>query len=138
MGRKFQTTLLRVLMDRTIDKVKEVSDRYDGNNQMVDYLILPTTKSREISSIIDSECLASVFFSHENASNHMNCFLPRMHTKSGYVCGCMLKNSIVYTPYNSHLYCITGILGELNGNSFLSLSNGGLVTYKEYFHLRFV
>ena len=138
MCRKFQTTLLRVLIDRTIDKVKEAFDRCEGNNQMLDYLMLPTTKSREMPPIIDWKCLGSVFFSHENASNHMDCFLPRMHTRSGYVCACTLENSIVYTPHNSHLYCITGILGELSGNSFLSLGNGGLLTYKEYYRLRFV
>ena len=139
MCRKFQITLLRVLMDRAIDKVKAVFDRYDlGNDQMVDYLMLPSTNSREIPSIIDWKCLGSVFFSHENASNHMGCFFPRMHTKSGFVCSCTLKNSIVYTPHTSQFYCITGILGELNGNSFLSLKNGGLLTYKEYYHLRFV
>ncbi|RVW27130.1 Endoribonuclease Dicer-like 2 [Vitis vinifera] len=135
MCRKFQITLLRVLIDRAIDK--GVFDRYDlGNDQMVDYLMLPSTNSREIPSIIDWKCLGSVFFSHENASNHMGCFFPRMHTKSGFVCSCTLKNSIVYTPHTSQFYCITGILGELNGNSFLSLKNGGLLTYKEYYHLR--
>ncbi|KAJ9703323.1 hypothetical protein PVL29_004924 [Vitis rotundifolia] len=137
MCRKFQITLLRVLMDRAIDKVKAVFDRYDlGNDQMVDYLMLPSTSSREIPSIIDWKCLGSVFFSHENSSNHMGCFFPRMHTKSGFVCSCTLKNSIVYTPHTSQFYCITGILGELNGNSFLSLKNGGLLTYKEYYRLR--
>ncbi|KAB1227320.1 hypothetical protein CJ030_MR1G000270 [Morella rubra] len=69
-----------------------------------------------------------------------NCRLPKgyahhVQTKDGPVCTCMLHNSLVSTPHNGHVYCITGSLG-LNGNSPLRLRRGKTITYKKYYEER--
>ncbi|TYI43273.1 hypothetical protein ES332_A01G156600v1 [Gossypium tomentosum] len=51
----------------------------------------------------------------------------------GLVCTCMIKNSLVSTPHNGHTYIIDGLLNNINANSLLTLSDGGVMTYKEYY-----
>ncbi|PIN21631.1 Ribonuclease [Handroanthus impetiginosus] len=59
-----------------------------------------------------------------------------MHTKNGLVCLCMLENSLVRTPHNGMLYCIDGTLQGFDGNKFLKLGKGKMVTYKQYYQQR--
>lgn len=51
----------------------------------------------------------------------------------------MIKNSLVYTPHNGYVYCITGLLNAMNGNSLLKLRDDDkVVTYKKYFKVKYV
>jgi endoribonuclease Dicer len=141
--RRFQITLLRVLIDHNLNNLKELLDGdCSGDNIEIDYLLLPAI-GKDVKSLIDWECITSVDFSCEKfCEYHLNCSLPKgyarcVQTKDGSVCTCMLRNSLVYTPHNGHVYCITGILG-LNGNSLLKLRDGRMVTYKKYFEERYV
>ncbi|KAK4787035.1 hypothetical protein SAY86_010868 [Trapa natans] len=55
-------------------------------------------------------------------------------TKDGPVCSCLLHNSVIYTPHNGVVYCITGFSDELNANSDMPLMrDGSTKTYKEHF-----
>ncbi|KAM4070956.1 hypothetical protein ACB094_11G024800 [Castanea mollissima] len=139
--RRFQITVLRVLIDRNLNKLKEVLDGYclDDNHE-IDYLLLPATGKHHRSLIIDWECVVSTEFSCGKACEcHVQCgskgYARRIQTKDGPVCTCMLLNSLVYTPHNGYVYCITGILG-LNGNSPLRLRDGRIVTYKKHYEER--
>ncbi|KAM3691337.1 hypothetical protein ACB098_08G007900 [Castanea mollissima] len=139
--RRFQITVLRVLIDRNLNKLKEVLDGYclDDNHE-IDYLLLPATGKHHRPLIIDWECVVSTAFSCGKAcERHVQCgskgYARRIQTKDGPVCTCMLRNSLVYTPHNGHVYCITGILG-LNGNAPLMLRDGRIITYKKYYEER--
>ncbi|XP_059442582.1 endoribonuclease Dicer homolog 2-like isoform X2 [Corylus avellana] len=139
--RRFQTTLLRVLIDRNLNNLKELLDGDClGDNIEIDYLLLPAIRKDPRASI-DWECIHSLRFSCEKFCGYrLNCSLPKgsarcVQTKDGSECTCMLRNSLVYTPHNGHVYCITGILG-LNGNSPLKLRDGRTVTYKKYYEER--
>ncbi|KAF3970735.1 hypothetical protein CMV_005595 [Castanea mollissima] len=139
--RRFQITVLRVLIDRNLNKLKEVLDGYclDDNHE-IDYLLLPATGKHHRSLIIDWECVVSTEFSCGKACEcHVQCgskgYARRIQTKDGPVCTCMLLNSLVYTPHNGYVYCITGILG-LNGNAPLRLRDGRIVTYKKHYEER--
>ena len=81
----------------------------------------------------------ALFSCDEYDRDHINCSLPKeLHTKDGLLCTCMLKNSLIYTPHNDHLYCITGLLNDLNGNSLLRYRDGRIITYKKHFEERYV
>jgi endoribonuclease Dicer len=103
--RRFQITLLRVLIDHNLNNLNGLLDGdSSGDNIEIDYLLLPATgKDR---TIIDWECIASVLFSCEKFSEyHWNCPLPNgytqsVQTKDGCVCICMLLNSLVSTLKN--------------------------------------
>lgn len=128
-------------MDHNLNKLEEVLDGLClGGNVGVDYLLLPGTKVPQRPLIIDWKCITSVLFPCEEYSrDHVDCSLPNwIYTKSGVVCTCMIQNSLVCTPHNGTLYCITGLLGELNGNSLLSLRDGRALTYKKYYGERSV
>nr|XP_011466081.1 PREDICTED: endoribonuclease Dicer homolog 2 [Fragaria vesca subsp. vesca] len=144
--RRFQITIFRILMDHNLDKLKEALDGLcSGENLGFDYLMLPGIIIHKRPSMIDWKCVTSVLYScEENSKEHIDCSLPRvLHTKNGAVCTCMIRNSVVCTPHNGSLYCITGLLDNLNGNSLLQLSDGRVLTYKNYYearhgiHLRF-
>jgi endoribonuclease Dicer len=138
--RRFQITLLRVLIDHNLNNSKELLDGdYSGDDIEIDYLLLPATGKDRRPLVIDWGCISSVLFSCEY---HLNCPLPEgyshiVQTKDGSVCICMLWNSLVYTPHNGQVYCITGFSG-LNGNSLLKLRDGRSVTYKKYYEERCV
>ncbi|KAK9924032.1 hypothetical protein M0R45_032421 [Rubus argutus] len=141
--RRFQITIFGILMDHNLNKLKEVFDGLcSGENIGVDYLLLPGTRVHQRPSIIDWKCVTSVLFSREEyIKEHINCSLPNgcsriVHTINGVVCTCMIQNSLVCTPHNGSLYCITGLLDELNGNSLLRLSDGRVLTYKNYYEAR--
>ncbi|KAL3652076.1 hypothetical protein CASFOL_001757 [Castilleja foliolosa] len=135
---KFQTTLFRVLLDRNLDTLRN-NDQYLNKrigSPVLNYLLLPVLSSHQDVSI-DWNCIGSFQFP-ANASNHFRtgCILSKIHTKDGLVCRCILEKSFVCTPHNGVLYCITGYLDGLDGNSTLEVRDGELVTYKKYFEQR--
>ncbi|GAY66382.1 hypothetical protein CUMW_248260 [Citrus unshiu] len=136
--RKFQITLFRVIMDHNLDKLNEILDGFElRDNLEIDYLLLPST-----GQLIDWKTVATVLFPRDNGSKHnMNCstmFNARIvHTKSGPLCTCKIHNSLVCTPHNGQIYCITGVLGHLNANSLFTRNNGSLTTYKKHYEERY-
>lgn len=114
-----------------------------GDDLGIDYLLLPVTRLHQNPSI-DWECVTSALFScKEYSKDHVECPQPNscagvLHTENGRVCTCMVQRSVVYTPHNGILYCITGLLEELNGNSPLRLRDGTMLTYKKYYEIRYV
>ncbi|PRQ41503.1 putative ribonuclease III post-transcriptional gene silencing PAZ-Argonaute family [Rosa chinensis] len=137
--RRFQITIFRILMDHNLNKLKEALNGLClGENLGLDYLLLPGTRVNQRPSMIDWKCVTSVLFSREEYSKeHTECSIPSfVHTKNGLICTCMIRNSVVCTPHNGSLYCITGLLEELNGNSLLQLSDGRVLTYKKYYVAR--
>ncbi|CAK9167068.1 unnamed protein product, partial [Ilex paraguariensis] len=140
---KFQITLFRVILDHNLNKLKEVLDACHHRNDaaVFDYLLVPCTSSPRTSSIIDWKCVSSVMFSSDNLWDHHSYCSSKgyggwVHTKNGVVCRCMLKNSLVCTPHNGHVYCIAGTLPNLDGNSLLHLRDGEVVSYKRYYEKR--
>ncbi|KAH9734168.1 Endoribonuclease Dicer [Citrus sinensis] len=133
--RKFQITLFRVIMDHNLDKLNEILDGFElRDNLEIDYLLLPST-----GQLIDWKTVASVLFPRDNGSKHnMNCSNARIvHTKSGPLCTCKIHNSLVCTPHNGQIYCITGVLGHLKANSLFTRNNGSLTTYKKHYEERY-
>lgn len=132
-------------MDHNLDKLGKVLDGLcSGGNVGIDYLLLPGTRIHQEAVIIDWRCVTSVLFaSEEYSKDHVNCSTLNgcsrlVHTKQGLVCTCMIQNSLVCTPHNGTIYCITGLLSNLNGNSLLKLRDGRALTYKKYYEERYV
>lgn len=109
----------------------------DGASEAVVYLLIPS-----ITGGVDQACVNSLPFSLENEKQH---FEHSCSTKSvsqliqienGCICRCMLHHSVVYTPHNGFIYCITGILDEMDMNSTFKLRNGEITTYKKHFFSR--
>ncbi|KAF8378092.1 hypothetical protein HHK36_029428 [Tetracentron sinense] len=131
IARRFQITVLRVLIDHNLTKLKDVVDRLHQGETLpvINYLLLPTTGCNQKSSVVDWDCVRSALFSSAVGNvggGHMPYCSAKgcvrwMQTKDGVVCSCMLVNSLVFTPHNGHIYCISGILDDLNGNSLLKL-----------------
>ncbi|TQD69694.1 hypothetical protein C1H46_044773 [Malus baccata] len=143
--RRFQITIFQILIDHNLNKLGEVLDGLSsGGNVGIDYLLLPGTRIHQEAVIIDWRCVTSVLFASEEYSNdHVNCSTLNgcsrlVHTKQGLVCTCMIQNSLVCTPHNGTIYCITGLLSNLNGNSLLKLRDGRALTYKKYYEERIV
>ncbi|KAJ6690089.1 hypothetical protein OIU85_006378 [Salix viminalis] len=137
--RRFQITLLKVLLDHSVNKLKEVLEGLDLESGVeIDYFLLPAFRSCSQPSI-NWTPISSVLFSYKN-ERHFNCSqngnAHAVQTKCGPVCACMLHNSLVCTPHNGNIYCITGVYEDLNGNSLLKMGGGGAITYKEYFAKR--
>ncbi|KAJ6909891.1 hypothetical protein NC652_020793 [Populus alba x Populus x berolinensis] len=136
--RRFQITLFKVLLDHSVNKLKEGLEGLDlGSGVEIDYFLLPAFRSRSQPSI-NWTPISSVLFSYKN--DHFNCSRNGnahvVQTKCGPVCACVLQNSLVCTPHNGNIYCITGVFEDLNGNSLLKMGDGGAITYKEYFAKR--
>ncbi|KAJ4721640.1 Endoribonuclease Dicer-like [Melia azedarach] len=136
-ARRFQITLFGVLMEHGINKLMEILDGFQlGNNLEMDYLLLPSSSSR--GRLIDWKCVKSALFSCNNAlKNHTKCSMKAnahvVQTESGPLCACMIRNSLVYTPHNGHIYCVTGILKRLNANSLLRQKDGSDISYRKYY-----
>lgn len=129
MCKRFQVTILKILIDHNTEKLKIVLDKLCLNDDLeIDYLLLPATVIQHRPAVIDWLSIASVNPSDIKCQYHS----PKIWTTSGIVCTCILKESLVYTPHNGHIYITTGIM-ELNGNSPLELRDGGVTTYKKYF-----
>lgn len=142
--KRFQITLLRILLDHKLNKLQEDGQYSEKNGSAVfNYLLLPFLGSDNKISI-DWKCISAVQYP-ENASRvkHTDCSSNRghshyMHTKNGLVCCCMLENSLVCTPHNGLVYCINGTCDGFDGNTYLELRGGESVTYKEYYKRRSV
>ena len=126
-------------MDHNLDKLNEILDGFELRDILeIDYLLLPST-----GQLIDWKTVASVLFPRDNGSKHnMNCSTMInariVHTKSGPLCTCKIHNSLVCTPHNGQIYCITGVLGHLNANSLFTRNNGSVTTYKKHYEERCV
>lgn len=136
--RQFQLTIFRVLLDHTWNnKLNENDEICLGDSPKVDYLLLPSTGVE----LISWETVLSVLVSSREYCVHRGIsstkgFAYDVQTKTGLVCICRLQNALVYTPHNGHVYCITGVLSELNGNSLLKLRKNEMMPYKEYYKVR--
>ncbi|XVF02332.1 hypothetical protein REPUB_Repub04eG0166500 [Reevesia pubescens] len=135
--RRFQIAVFRVLMDGKTEKLAEVlSDLRSGNNSDIDYLLLPSNYLGQ-NPVIDWLSVSSASFSYGKVwEDHVNCNAGMIQTKSGLLCTCMIQNSLVCTPHNDRAYIINGFLNNLNANSLLRLSDGSVLTYKEYYERR--
>ncbi|CAH9071867.1 unnamed protein product [Cuscuta europaea] len=140
----FQVILLRALVRKDLSKLAESLDGYCNvmDSTSFDYLLLPTIGSNNEASINWSFLDSIIYPSANREDNHTNCFSQSMddcklvNTKSGLVYSCRLENSLVCTPHNDTLYCVTGILHDLDANSILELRKGESMSYKEYFKSR--
>ncbi|KAK8522465.1 hypothetical protein V6N12_056173 [Hibiscus sabdariffa] len=133
--RRFQMALFRVLMDHKAEKLKDVLCDLTLGNSDIDYLLLPSNYVDQ-DPAIDWFSVCSVLFSYEKRvwNHHNNCNNAGMiQTKSGELCTCMIRNSLVSTPHNGHAYIINGFLNNLNANSLLKLSDGSEMTYQKYY-----
>lgn len=136
--------MFRVLLDNNFNKLKETLGVFRPRNNIAvfDYLLLPSTGSQQ-SLIIDWGRVGSILFPsknlcHDRAKCSPKCQNNIVHTKNGLVCRCVVENSLVCTPHNGYVYCITRTLDGLDGNSMLELRNGETITYKKYYQKRFV
>ncbi|CAL0309193.1 unnamed protein product [Lupinus luteus] len=130
--KKFQVTILKILVDRNMDKLvaslESLNKLYLDDYLEIDYLLLPATAIQHRPAIIDWLSITSTDPSKITCEKHT----PKVWTKNGLVCPCMLQDSLVYTPHNGHIYMTTNIM-ELDGNSTLELKDGGVTTYKKYY-----
>ena len=126
--KRFQVTILRLLLDRSTDKLATVLDKLCLEDDLeIDYLLLPAL-AIEQRPTVDWSSISSVNPFRFTCKNHT----LNIWTKNGLVCSCILKNSLVCTPHNGKLYIATGIM-DLDGNSLLNMRDGGVTTYKKYF-----
>ncbi|KAL6504014.1 hypothetical protein OROGR_025937 [Orobanche gracilis] len=118
--KKFQTTVFRILVDHNLNRLHE--DQFPERNclAMFNYLLLPALRSHQEDVSIDWECIGSVQFP-KNVSEHLRAdcssaqsYDRHVHTTNGLICPCMIENSLVCTPHNGVLYCITGTLDGLD------------------------
>uniref|UniRef100_A0A2P2JM52 Endoribonuclease Dicer homolog 2 n=1 Tax=Rhizophora mucronata TaxID=61149 RepID=A0A2P2JM52_RHIMU len=139
--RRFNVTLLNILLDHNVNELDKVLKGLQlGIDPEVDYFLLPAI-SCPYQLSIDWTSVTSVLFSYENVrEDHKNCSLKDnacyIQTKNGLVCKCKLQNSLVYTPHNGKVYCVSGSFDDLDGNSLLRLRDGRHITYKEYYEAR--
>ncbi|XP_074323275.1 endoribonuclease Dicer homolog 2-like [Apium graveolens] len=136
---QFQVKLFRVLYNHNYNKLKETLDVFHQWNDrtVYDYLLLPTTGSQQ-SPTIDWRCVKSIMYKTENIFH--DCPFPEgqyniVPTANGLVCRCVLENSLVCTPHNGYMYCISGTM-DGNGSSVLNLKDGKSITYKKYYEKR--
>ncbi|KAL8233189.1 hypothetical protein R6Q57_002967 [Mikania cordata] len=137
---RFQTTILRVLLDSAITKLKKSLATSDlkNNHSIFDYLLFPSMGLNKSSLVIDWASVNSVAFPYtkEHYCSLTSKYHRRINTMNGVVCSCYLENSLVYTPHNQRLYCTTGRLDGLNGNSLLEIKEGEAITYTNYYKIR--
>ncbi|XP_057867129.2 endoribonuclease Dicer homolog 2 isoform X2 [Cryptomeria japonica] len=137
IARKFQVTVLGLLMDQKLDKLNERINKTGKPNMM--YLLLPVlnTTFQGLASSIDWACIKKASFheiqSHEKISNNnRNC----VHTAFGTLPLEMLQNSLVETPHNGRLYYVTDVSKDLNANSTMvsaKVTIGQMKTYIQHF-----
>lgn len=140
MAKRFQTTVLSVLIHHDVAKLNNISNCLPKElpSTEVVYLLLPL-----IAGKVDWPCIKSAVFSAGTIGSQdtMSCccrigVARFIQTIDGHICSCQLQNSLVYTPHNHHFYCVTGILDDLNVNSQLKLKCGDVLTYKNYYKTR--
>ncbi|KAK1319761.1 hypothetical protein QJS10_CPB04g00009 [Acorus calamus] len=149
MARRYQVCILKILMTHDHSKVMDALNGVNQgeHNTITAYLLLPSARGKH-GSAIDWACVRSALFSLEvpHSNGMVGCLATKhcsihsedhqIRMKNGLWCHCMIKNSIVYTPHSGLMYCVTGILDNLNGNSTLKLRGGNELTYKEYYEER--
>lgn len=140
---RFQVSVFRILLDRDLSKLQDALAAVQSpiGSAVSDYLLLPSVGTPPE---INWKCVNSLLFpSQVLGDKHMDCCSTQdrkcsVNTKTGVVCSCMLENSLVFTPHNGHIYCITGFLDNLDCNSLLNVRTGESITYREYYKKRFV
>ncbi|KAI3762292.1 hypothetical protein L1987_52717 [Smallanthus sonchifolius] len=138
---QFQMTILRVLLDHSITKLKKSLEAIEmkDNLTVFDYILLPSLGLNKSLLDIDWISVHSVAFPY--VKQH-NCSLTgnnhhQIYTLNGLVCNCLVENALVYTPHNGRMYCTTKRLIGLNSNSSLQIREGEGITYKEYYKARY-
>ncbi|TMW86618.1 hypothetical protein EJD97_021111 [Solanum chilense] len=139
--RRFQSSIFRILLDRDLSKLQGALAAVQSpiGSAVSDYLLLPSLGT---TPEINWKCVNSLLFpSQVLGAKHMDCCSTQgrkrsVSTKTGVVCSCMLENSLVFTPHNGHIYCITGFLDNLDCNSLLDTRTGEPITYIEYYKKR--
>ncbi|KAM3283045.1 endoribonuclease Dicer 2 [Capsicum chacoense] len=138
---RFQVSVFRILLDRGLSKLADALAAVKSpiGSAVSDYLLLPSLGA---TPEINWNCVNSLLFPSQVLGDmHMECCSTqgrqrRVNTKTGVVCRCMLENSLVCTPHNGHVYCVTGFLDNLNCNSLLDMRTGESITYIEYYKKR--
>lgn len=147
-ARRFQSSVLSLLIDQDIAKFEEAMDRLISfekqlfssscpSSKEVCYLLLPCKDGS-----IDWLAISSPTISFDEISNkskemhhlsscNVGCGL--VHTKDSSIFTCMLQNSLVYTAHTGLFYSVDGILESVNANSSFELREGQRVTYKSYY-----
>ncbi|KAL0920159.1 hypothetical protein M5K25_009276 [Dendrobium thyrsiflorum] len=139
-ARRFQVSVLSLLIHQDYDKfLRSLHICTEDGSEAVVYLLIPS-----IIGGVDWACVDSPAFSIENRMQHLeHCCSTKIvaqliQIKNGCICRCMLHHSVVYTPHNGHVYCVTGILDEMDINSSFKLRrNGEITTYRKYFLTRY-
>ncbi|KAF8027787.1 hypothetical protein BT93_E0647 [Corymbia citriodora subsp. variegata] len=134
--RKFQITLLSVLLDHSMAKLREKSANLNlVKASDVDYLLLPHAGAHRTPGTIDWRSVVSVAFSNDDhiCRDYSKCRRHPVRMKTGLVSRCMLEGSLVYTPHNDRIYCVTGFFDDMNANSYLTMRDGTVTTYKKYY-----
>ena len=133
--RRFQITLLSVLLYHSMTKLREILDGLAlVKAPDVDYLLLPHASAHPTPGTINWRSVVSVLFSNDNhiCRDYSKCRRHRVRMKNGLVSRCMLEGSLVYTPHNGQIYCVTGFFDDMNANSCLRMRDGKVTTYKKY------
>ncbi|GAA0158861.1 hypothetical protein LIER_15782 [Lithospermum erythrorhizon] len=141
---KFQVALLRILLDRNIERLDKALAGFGklGGFSRLDYLILPVVHSPKHNLTINWNSLRSVLRPYTCLGDkHVWCFCGmndshHVYTMSGWVCSCIMKNALVCTPHNGCIYYISGELHGLNSESSLEVQGGRETTYHEYYEKR--
>ncbi|KAL7582994.1 endoribonuclease Dicer homolog 2-like [Lactuca sativa] len=144
LTKQFQLIVLRVLIDRNITKLQKPVDFLKIKNDddvAYDYLLLPSAGPDKARMVVEWKAVQAAMFAYEREVNERMCCLKgnehqKVHTKNGLVCSCFMEKSLVCTPHNGRVYCTTGRLPGLNGNSPLEITEGGVVSYKSYYKKR--
>ncbi|XP_020580814.1 endoribonuclease Dicer homolog 2a-like [Phalaenopsis equestris] len=137
-ARRFQVSVLSLLIDQDYDKfLNALHVCMENAFEAVVYLLIPSVLGG-----IDWGCVNSPTFFVENGMQHpKRCCCKKsvaqlIQIKNSCICRCMLHHSVVYTPHNERIYCVTGILDEMDMNSSFKLRNGQITTYSKYFLTR--
>ncbi|KAH0711484.1 hypothetical protein KY289_007443 [Solanum tuberosum] len=138
---RFQVSVFRILLDRDLSILQDALAAVQSpiGSAVSDYLLLPSLGS---TPEINWKCVNSLLFpSQVLGDKHMDWCSTQdrkrsVNTKTGVVCSCMLENSLVFTPHNGHIYCITGFLDNLDCYSLLGMRTGESITYTEYYKKR--
>ncbi|KAL3323675.1 hypothetical protein AABB24_038037 [Solanum stoloniferum] len=138
---RFQVSVFRILRDRDPSKLQDVLAAVQSpiGSAVSDYLLLPSVGTPPE---INWKCVNSLLFlSQVLGDKHMDWCSTQgrkrnVNTITGMVCSCMLENSLVFTPHNGHIYCITGFLDNLDCYSLWGMRTGESITYTEYYKKR--
>ncbi|XP_020594744.1 endoribonuclease Dicer homolog 2a-like, partial [Phalaenopsis equestris] len=108
-ARRFQVSVLSLLIDQDYDKfLNALHVCMENAFEAVVYLLIPSVLGG-----IDWGCVNSPTFFVENGMQHpKRCCCKKsvaqlIQIKNSCICRCMLHHSVVYTPHNEHIYCVT-------------------------------